>query len=103
MPDEARGIGGWWEYGVGVGVGDGVGETRRAGCAEKSRLNWSTRVLLGAEVGGEAKRGERQVAEALGLQRADEAFHAGLAEEVDGLLRVADEKDGLRVAVPALR
>ncbi len=30
----------------------------------------------------------------------EEAFDAGLAEEVDGLAGVADEEDGLRVAVP---
>ena len=31
---------------------------------------------------------------------AEEAFDAGLAEEVDGLLGVADEEEGLGVAVP---
>ena len=55
---------------------------------------------LGAEVCGEAEACEGQVAEALGVHGLDEAFDAGLAEEVDGLAGVADQEDGLSIAVP---
>ncbi len=61
---------------------------------------------LGAEVGGEMEGGEGEGVgcggEAAGVHGVDEALDAGLAEEVDGLLGVADEEDGLAVAVPAL-
>ena len=53
-----------------------------------------------AEVGGEVQGAERDVAEALLGHGAEEAFDAGLAEEVDGLLGIADEEEGLAVAVP---
>jgi hypothetical protein len=55
---------------------------------------------LGAEVSGEAEERERQVAEALGMHGADESLDARLSEEVDGLTGVADQEDGLPVAVP---
>ncbi len=50
---------------------------------------------LRAEVGGEAQRREAQLAEALLAHGAQEALHARLAEEIDGLLRVADEEERL--------
>ncbi len=62
---------------------------------------------LGAEVGGEMERREREGvvagAELAGAHGVDEALDAGLAEEIDGLLGVADEEDGLGGAVPAMR
>jgi hypothetical protein len=56
---------------------------------------------LGAEVGGEAEDGEREVAEAAGLEGLEEALDAGLTKGVDGLPGIADEEDGLGVGVPA--
>ena len=55
---------------------------------------------LRAEVCGEAKARERQVADAPGAHGPDEALDARLAEEVDGLAGVAHQKNGLPVAVP---
>jgi hypothetical protein len=57
---------------------------------------------LRAEVRREAKARERQVAEALGVHGTDESLDPRLTEEVDGLAWVADQEDGLPVAVPAL-
>ena len=57
---------------------------------------------LRAEVSREAEAREGKVAEALGVHGADDSLDACLAEEIDGLARVADQEDGLSVAVPAL-
>ena len=55
---------------------------------------------LGAEVCVEAEAGERQVAKALRSHSLDKAFHPRLTEEVNRLAGVADQEDGLRIAVP---
>ena len=57
---------------------------------------------LRAEVSRETKARDGQVAETLSVHGADESLDACLAEEVDGLAWVADQEDGLPVAVPAL-
>ena len=89
------------------GVGDG---SRLAGSADASgKSEARSRALkCSTRVGWERKLAVRRRAVsgrspswpvAHGVE---EALDAGLAEEVDGLLGVADEEDGLGVAVPAL-
>jgi hypothetical protein len=58
--------------------------------------------LLRAEVGGEAQWGEGDVTEARFVKGAQKTFDTRLSEEIDGLLGVADEEEGLRVAIPGL-
>ena len=54
---------------------------------------------LRAEVGGQVQGAQRHVAQPAQPHGTDEALHPRLAEEVDGLLGVADQEDGLAVTV----
>ncbi len=56
---------------------------------------------LRAEVCGQAKGIDGELAEEAVIHHAAKAFHTRLPELIDGLLGVADEEEGLRHAVPA--
>ena len=58
---------------------------------------------LRAEVGGEVECAELNFSEALFAHGAQETFDARLAEEIDGLLGIANEKESLRTTVPGAR
>ena len=87
------------QRGVGRGVGEGGFRREDQGEVLVEVIDQSA---LRAEVSREAEAREGQVAEALGVHGADESLDACLAEEVDGLAWVADQEDGLPVAVPTL-
>src|SRR5665213_440204 len=55
---------------------------------------------LRTEVGGEGERRDRKLAEETGFKRLYKPLDTRLTEEVDGLIRVADEEYSLRVTVP---
>ena len=96
VPDEVR-VGGVVAGGVGFAVGDFVVDGEDGGEGLVELLDERG---LGAEVGGEVERGEGELAEAAGAEGIEEAGDLRLAEEVDGLLGVADEEDGLAMTVP---
>ena len=96
VPD-AAGTGGGEANGLCGGVGDdlGVGGVGLAGEDEAEvAVERLDEVALGTEVGGEVEDAEGDGvgagAERVGMHGVDETFDAGLAEEVDGLLGVAD-------------
>src|SRR5208283_54895 len=103
VPDGAACAGRGGERGLGGGVGERVGVCFVGEDEGEVMVELIDESALGAEVCGEAQAGERQVAEPLGAHGADEALDARLAEEIDGLAGVADQKDGLPVAVPVGR
>ena len=85
-------------------MGWSVGQCEKAGFIREDEVEVVVELIdesaLRAEVCGEPEASEPQVAESLGVHGADEALDARLAEEIDGLAGIADQKDGLRVAIP---
>jgi hypothetical protein len=66
----------------------------------KSWLKRSTRSRCERKFAVRRRRDRGRLAETFGAGGADEALDARLAEEIDGLAWIADEEDGLGVAVP---
>ena len=102
MPDQGTRIRRCGKRGVGGGIGQGVGIGGH-GLREDERevlVEAGNEVGLRAEVRGESEASERQCAEKSGAGGAHKTLDARLAEEIDRLTRIADEEDGLRVAVP---
>jgi hypothetical protein len=104
VPGEAGGVGGRGKRGVGVDVRRRIGRAAVIVREDKAEVfvELNDEIALGAEVCGETERGEGNVAKASGGYGMDKALDARLAEEIDGLVRVPNEEDGLRVAVPGL-
>ena len=101
MPDRAARVERSCNGGLGWRVWQGVGIVSLGGEDEiEIVVELIDEVALGAEIGGKAEPGERKFAKSLGVHGADEALDSRLAEEIDGLARIADEEDGLRVTVP---
>ena len=103
VPDGAACAGRGGQRGLGGGVGEGVGVGFLGEDEIEVAVELFDESVLGAEVCGEPQAREGQVAEALGAHGPDEALDPRLAEEVDGLARIADQEDGLPVAVPVGR